>query len=164
MKQDEKLILLISIAAIATYFLFFKKDKKEMETNKEFTPQDAEDALLTMAGKYGKERAQLLERIMRWETDHYRSGQYKRGGSAGMEDGKWFDLPKGTYSTYKMKDNLLGYMATFIKWNSVLSFLEYLNKYIDRYNGNFARWNTTNKEAQEQYRKKINSVRNRTIV
>ena len=165
MKQEQKLILLISIAAIATYFLFFKKeDKKEMEPNKEFTPQDAEDALLTMAGKYGKERAQLLERILRHETAHFKSGQYKRGGSAGMEDGKWFELPKGSYTTYKMKDNLLGYVATFIKWNSVLSFLEYLNKYIDRYNGNFARWNSLNPTNQAEYRNRVNAVKNRTIV
>lgn len=165
MKQEQKLILLISIAAIATYFLFFKKeDKKEMDTNKEFTPQDAEDALLTMAGKYGKERAQLLERILRHETAHFKSGQYKRGGSAGMEDGKWFELPKGSYTTYKMKDNLLGYVATFIKWNSVLSFLEYLNKYIDRYNGNYARWNSLNPTNQAEYRNRVNAVKNRTIV
>jgi hypothetical protein len=116
-----------------------------------------------MAGKYGKERAQLLEKIMRWETAHFKSGQYKKGGSAGMEAGRWYNLPDGL-STYQMKDNLTGYMATFIKWTSVIQFLEYLNKYIDRYNGNFARWNTTDPQRQADYRAKVLSVRNRTIV
>jgi hypothetical protein len=164
MKQEQRLVLLVSIAIIATYFLFFKNNEMEIEDKKEFTPEDAESALLTMAGKYNKERAQLLERILRHETNHFRSGQYKKGGSAGMEDGKWFELPKGSYTTYKMKDNLKGYMATFIKWNSVLSFLEYLNKYIDRYNGNYARWNSLDPTQQAEYRNRVNAVRNRTIV
>jgi hypothetical protein len=165
MKQEQRLVLLVSIAIIATYFLFFKKDKNQvMDEKKEFTPEDAESALLTMAGKYNKERAQLLERILRHETNHFKSGQYKKGGSAGMEDGKWFDLPKGSYTTYKMRDNLQGYIATFIKWNSVLSFLEYLNKYIDRYNGNYARWNSLDATRQAEYRNRVNAVKNRTIV
>ena len=164
MKQEQRLILLVSIAIIATYFLFFKKDKKEvMDEKKEFTPEDAENALLIMAGKYNKERAQLLERILRHETAHFKSGQYKKGGSAGMEAGKWLDLPKNL-STYQMRDNLTGYMATFIKWGSVLQFLEYLNKYIDRYNGNWARWNSTNADRQNEYKKRVLSVTNRTIV
>ena len=163
MKQEQRLILLVAASIAAVYYLYFRKPKKDKMEQKDFTPLDAENALLTMAGKYGKERAQLLEKIMRWETGHFKSGQYKKGGSAGMEDGKWFELPKGL-KTYQMQDNLLGYMATFIKWGSVLQFLEYLNKYIDRYNGNFARWNTTNPAKQEDYRKKILSVRNRTIV
>ena len=81
-----------------------------------------------------------------------------------MEDGKWFNLPAGSYSTYQMRDNLTGYLATFIKWNSVLSFLEYLNDYIDRYNGNWARLNSTNESKQAEYRKRVNAVKNRTIV
>lgn len=163
MKQEQRLILLVSIAIVATYFLFFKNNEMEIEDKKEFTPEDAENALLTMAGKYNKQRAQILEKILRHETAHFKSGQYKKGGSAGMEAGKWQDLPKNL-STYQMRDNLKGYMATFIKWGSVLQFLEYLNKYIDRYNGNWARWNSTNEDRQNEYRKRVLSVTNKTIV
>jgi hypothetical protein len=163
MKQEQRLILLVVASIAAVYYLYFRKPKKDKMEQKEFTPSDAENALLTMAGKYGKERAQLLEKIMRWETAHFKSGQYKKGGSAGMETGRWYNLPDGL-STYQMKDNLTGYMATFIKWTSVIQFLEYLNKYIDRYNGNFARWNTTDPQRQADYRAKVLSVRNRTIV
>ena len=164
MRQNEKILFgIVIVGIVLTYFGFFKRSKKDMKQGN-FTPEDAENALLTMAGKYGKERAQLLEKILRHETAHFKSGQYKRGGSAGMEDGKWFNLPAGSYSTYQMKDNLTGYMATFIKWNSVLSFLEYLNDYIDRYNGNWARWNSTNESKQAEYRKRVNAVKNRTIV
>ena len=60
MKQDKSLIIYVSIAIIAAYFLFFKKGSKKDMKEGNFTPEDAENALLTMAGKYGKERAQLL--------------------------------------------------------------------------------------------------------
>lgn len=164
MKNNEKILLSIVIVGIVlTYFGFFRKGKKDMKQG-DFTPEDAENALLTIAGKYGKERAQVIERMLRHETAHFKSGQYKRGGSAGMEAGKWFNLPESSYTTFEMRDNLTGKIATFIKWNSVLAFLEYLNEYIDRYNGNWARWNSTNEAKQTEYRKRVNAVKNRTIV
>lgn len=163
MKSEQRLIILVGVSIAVAYYLFFKKPTKKDMEQKEFTPQDAENALKIMAQKYGKERAQLLEKIMRWETAHFKSGQYRKGGSAGMEAGKWYNLPEGL-PTYQMRDNLTGLIATFIKWGSVLQFLEYLNGYINRYDGNFARWNTLNPEKQAEYRKKVLSVKNRTIV
>jgi hypothetical protein len=161
-KKDLGLYSFIGISIIAAYYLFFKKTGASM--NKPFTPQDATDALLKIRETVGKERAQLLERILRWETNHFKSKQYQQGGSAGMEDGKWFNLPANTYTTFPMRDNLTKEMRNFIKWNSVFDFLKYLNAYIDRYNGNYARWNTLNEEGQIKYRRDVNSVRNRTIV
>jgi hypothetical protein len=162
MKKNIGLYSIIGISLIAAYYLFFKKTGSKM--NKEFTPSDASNALLKIRSSVGKERAQLLEKILRLETAHFASKQYKVGGSAGMEDGKWYNLPQGSYTTYQMRDNLTGEMRPFIKWNSVFDFLEYLNNYIDRYNGNYARWNTTNESGQIAYRQKVNSIRNRTVV
>jgi hypothetical protein len=161
-KKDYELYSIIGISIIAAYYLFFKKTSDFM--NKPFTVQDANEALLKLRTIVGKERAQLIERILRWETAHFTSKQYKQGGSAGMEDGKWFNLPANTYTTFPMRDNLTGEMRNFIKWNSVFDFLQYLNAYINRWEGNWARWNTTNEEGQILYRQKVNSVRNRTIV
>lgn len=162
MKKDLGIYSLIGISIVAAYYLFFKKTSASM--NKQFTPQDANEALLKIREIVGKERAQILERILRWETAHFTSKQYKLGGSAGMEDGKWYNLPADSYTTFQMRDNLTGEMRNFIKWNSVFDFLQYLNNYIDRWNGNWARWNTTNETGQISYRQKVNSVRNRTIV
>lgn len=132
-----------------------------------FTIQDAEKALRELAELKGKERAQLIERILRWETNHFKSKQYKLTGSAGMEDGKWVGLKQGSYTTIQMLDNhphkVTNPMRTFIKWNNVLDFCLYLSDYIDRHKGNFGRWNSTNEAKQQVYVKCVNSVRNRII-
>lgn len=130
--------------------------------NKIFTEADATNALLKISKVVSKDRAKLLERILRHETGHFTSNQYKQTGSAGMEEGKWSNLPP--HKTLPFKDNHDGHIGNFIVWNSVYDFLVYLNDYIDRYNGNFARWNTTDTSAQKIYASKVNSVKNRTIV
>ncbi|MES2616923.1 MAG: hypothetical protein V4613_03605 [Bacteroidota bacterium] len=132
-----------------------------------FASQHAIDALRQIEVTKGKDRAKLLEKMLRLETAHFTSGQYKHTGSAGMEDGKWPNLPQGSYSTIKMNDNHLtgaAKLRTFIKWNSVYSFLLYLSDYIDRHSGNFARWNSTNETKQASYRKEVNSIKNKTII
>lgn len=131
-----------------------------------FTILDAELAILRIAKLKGEERAKLIERMLRLETNHFRSLQFKKSGSAGMEEGNWKDLPKGSYTTFQMKDNHLTgekQMRTFIKWNSVYDFCIYLSDYIDRYNGNYARWNAISKERQDAYMIKVKSVRNRFL-
>jgi hypothetical protein len=135
---------------------------KDRNMKKSFTETDATNGLLKISKEVGKERAQLLERILRLETAHFTSSQYKQTGSAGMEEGKWKNLP--SYTTIPFKDNQDGHIGKFIVWGSVYDFLNYLNDYIDRYNGNFARWNTTDQEKQNEYISKVNSIKNRTIV
>jgi hypothetical protein len=131
-----------------------------------FTEDDAKDAILRIANLKGVERAKLIERMLRLETRHFKSLQYQMSGSAGMEDGKWKDLPKNSYTTFQMKDNHLTgakQMRTFIKWNSVYDFCVYLSDYIDRHKGNYARWNDTRKERQIAYEAKLKGIRNRFI-
>jgi hypothetical protein len=131
-----------------------------------FTSKDAEISLLELKKLKGTEKAQLIEKILRLETNHFRSKQYAISGSAGMEMGAWKGIDESKFSTFQMKDNHLTgekQMRTFIKWNSVLDFCLYLSDYIDRYNGNYARWNTMNLERQESYRVKVNSIKARIV-
>jgi len=132
-----------------------------------FTEKDAKKALIELAAIKGKERAQLIERILRWETGHFKSQQYKLTGSAGMEAGDWKNLDESKMKTIKMADNhpekVKEKMRTFLVWDNVLSFCLYLSDYIDRYNGNYARWNSTSEVQQSRYRKSINSVKTRFI-
>jgi hypothetical protein len=131
-----------------------------------FTSKDAEISLLEVKKLKGIEKAQLIEKILRLETNHFRSKQYAISGSAGMEMGAWKGIDESKFSTFQMKDNHLTgekQMRTFIKWNSVLDFCLYLSDYIDRYNGNYARWNTMNLERQESYRVKVNSIKARIV-
>jgi len=140
-----------------------------LKTKIMFTEKNAQDALLNFAKK-DKIRAQLLERMMRLETAHFKSKQYLLTGSAGMEDGKWNlkkYLPNG-YTTVTMNDNHPAErgqtIVHFIVWDKVENFLNFLNDYINRNNGNFARWNSLNLERQEKYRLTVNSIKNRFIV
>ena len=131
-----------------------------------FTSKDAEISLLEVKKLKGIEKAQLIEKILRLETNHFRSKQYAISGSAGMEMGAWKGIDESKFSTFQMKDNHLTgekQMRTFIKWNSVLDFCLYLSDYIDRYNGNYVRWNTMNLERQEAYRVKVNSIKARIV-
>jgi hypothetical protein len=131
-----------------------------------FTEEQAKNAILAIKDLKGRERAKLIEQILRLETAHFKSKQYKLSGSAGMEDGKWSNLNPATYTTFKMNDNHLTgdkKERTFIKWNNVLDFVLYLSDYIDRHDGNYARWNSTNTARQLLYRAKVNSVRARFV-
>ena len=132
-----------------------------------FTIADAEEALRQLEKIKGRERARLIERMFRLETAHFKSGQYKLSGSAGMEMGNWQGIDESKFSTFQMKDNHLTgdkQMRTFIKWNSVLDFCLYLSDYIDRYDGNFARWNSRDSARQEMYRFRVSQIKNRTVL
>lgn len=131
-----------------------------------FTEADAKEAILKLSQIKGVERAKLIERMLRLETAHFKSLQYKMSGSAGMEEGSWKNLPKNSYSTFQMLDNHLKgdkQMRTFIKWNSVYEFCVYLSDYIDRHDGNYARWNAVSAERQKVYKKHLEGIRNRFI-
>lgn len=134
-----------------------------------FTDKNAQDALLNFAKK-DKARAQLLERMLRLETAHFKSKQYQLTGSAGMEDGKWnlkTYFPNG-YKTVTMNDNHPAErgqtVVKFIVWDNVGNFLQFLSDYIDRNNGNFARWNSLNLDRQLKYKAEVNSVKNRFVI
>lgn len=127
-----------------------------------FSETDAKEALIKLMSIKGKERAQLIEKIFRWETAHFRSKQFQYCGSPGMEDGDWKDLDESTMKKIVMKDNHPEKVKiddrVFLVWNNILDFCLYLSDYIDRYNGNYARWNSRNLDQQERYRKCIKSV------
>jgi hypothetical protein len=126
-----------------------------------FTEKDAENAIKAVKDLKGIDRARLIEKMLRLETRHFKSKQFKLSGSAGMEDGKWKGLNPNSYTTFKMNDNhLTGALRerTFIKWNNVLDFCLYLSDYIDRYDGNFGRWNSIIPEKQNKYMTYVNRM------
>lgn len=137
---------------------------KEILEKKNFTEADAKAAIQTIQKEYGKEMASVIEKMLRLETSHFKSMQYKLTGSAGMEEGKWKNIPPGaTAGTVPMKDNHDGHIGKFIVWNSVTDFARYLAEYIKRYSGNYARWNTTNPEGQKTYAAKVNTIKARFV-
>jgi hypothetical protein len=167
MFKKENLILVVGAIALI-YILRKKKPKTENkkmisdEPNK-FDENDAKNALEMLAEREPKELAKIAERVLRWETNHFRSKQYRLTGSAGMEVGAWKNLPSGMESI-PMIENNTGKTKRFIVWGSPYSFLLYFVEYVKRHNGNWARWYSTDAKLQAEYRAKVNTVKNRIVV
>jgi hypothetical protein len=149
--------------SVAFFFLFYNilKNSNIMQSNGIYTEAAAKDAILKLA-KTNPTNAKIIERIYRWETAHFTSKQFKLTGSAGMEIGKWEGLPANVKSV-PLIENGTGKTKNFIVWRSCYDFVLYLSAYIDRYNGNWARWYSTDPTNQTIYRNKVNSVKNRFI-
>ena len=97
------------------------------------------NALKVIAETYGVDKAEMVERLMRWETAHFKSGQWERGNTSGMEiaTGKynypfgWSTLDEWAsgagidpdeFGTYSMIENNTGKTKTFIKFPSAYLF------------------------------------------
>jgi hypothetical protein len=157
------------ILAIIYIILFSKKSKSEipMETkNHMFNEQDGKDAVLAVKNKYGVDMARIVEKMLRWETGHFKSGQYKKAGSAGMEVGKWSNINPDELEPYTIKmhdaDKTDG-IDEFIVWKHPKYAALYLAAYIQRHKGNWARWNTTNEAKQAVYRAKVDTIKSKFV-
>ncbi|MGL5782013.1 MAG: hypothetical protein ACRCXW_05630 [Plesiomonas shigelloides] len=150
-----------------------------------FTYADAENALRVIFNKYGYDMAVVIERMYRDETRHFESLQYKNCGTGGMEafgkppyygwDKTFFEnnpsyKPVGTWSSFENKgksgsggnSQVTDKKKVFIKFPSVLAAMEYKVFYINKYEGNWARWhNASDANAQMVYRENISKIKPR---
>jgi hypothetical protein len=144
-----------------------------------FNINDAKQGLRAVYSAYGRDMATLIERIYRVETYHFRSGQYKNTGTGGMEahgpgpyygysPSDWFKQrsdyrPTGLWSAHEgpglsslggnkqVKDRKKG----FVVMPSVEAGMMFFVDYVQRYNGNYARWYSTEPGKQAIYRNTI---------
>lgn len=138
------------------YSLFHGKFKKdENKVSAKFTIDDAKNAILAVKSKYGVEMAKRVEQIFRLETAHFKSGQYEQTGTAGLVQGHWpSPVPKSPTVTF----NVNGKPFSYVVWNPH-EFADFLAKYINTYNGNYARWNSLDPAAQQKYRVLVDSIK-----
>lgn len=126
-----------------------------------FTEADAKEAIQEVTKKYGTATAQTVEKMMRLETAHFTSMQYRLTGTAGMEIGKWGkSVPNA--GTVQMKEGGTGIKKTFLVWNPK-NFALFLADYITRYNGNFARWNSLQPDTQKEYANRVSKIKSRFV-
>ncbi|MCW3078364.1 MAG: bacterial domain protein [Bacteroidetes bacterium] len=129
-----------------------KPDVFKMEN---FTDQDIKKGVLAVKDKYGIEMAQTVEKIFRLETGHFSSQQYRQTGTPGLVEGKWPNpVPKYPTVSFNTNRGRLNYVV----WNP-LECAMFLAEYIKKYSGNYARWNSTDKTAQAEYRKRVESIK-----
>lgn len=154
--MKKQIILLIIIVSVVLLLSRLVKNKH----NGMFTEQDAKDAILFLAKYKDVERAKLFERLLRLETAHFTTQQYKNTGSAGMEDGAWYNLPPHEVKTFH--DPIKG-NRPFIVWHSVTDFAKYWSDYVDRHFGDWAQWNSKDPLAKKVYTDRVNAVSNHFI-
>lgn len=151
-----------------------------------FTVADGKAAIKVIYEKYGKEMAIIIERMYRDETAHFESGQYANCGTGGMEafggppyygwDGAIFEAnpeyaPVGTWSAFENKgmsgqggnQQVTDKKKVFIVLPSVLAGMEYKAAYINKYDGNWARWHSKEIGAQNAYKTHIQAIRARFV-
>ncbi len=161
MKKVFPYVLVLVIISIAIYLS--KKHFNKMEV-KNFTLDDAKKAITAVKNKYGVDMARIVEKLFRFETKHFTSGQYKQTGSAGMVEGHWSDVPKDSVSAPLLIHNTYGEPdLKYIVWNSPTDFAIFLANYIKKYNGNFARWNSTDPIKQKIYSDSVLKVKSQFV-
>ncbi|HDT5221521.1 TPA: hypothetical protein RCG95_004322 [Enterobacter roggenkampii] len=146
-----------------------------------FTVQDGKDALRKIYDNYGKDMSVIVERMFRIETTHFTSGQYQHCGAPGMEvhgtppaygwSSDFFAQhpeyqPTGIWSKKEGKGlsgqggntQVTDKPKQFVVFDSVESSMEYIVYYINKHDGNYARWYSTQDSAQKLYRKECGAI------
>jgi hypothetical protein len=132
-----------------------------------FTEHDARKAVFAVRDKYGVDLARTVEKMFRWETAHFTSRQYRETGTAGLTAAKGWpvEVPKSPTVTFRVDpalDSAGRSKIDYIVW-SPEPFALFLASYIKKYNGNFARWFSTDENKQVSYREKVNSIKTKFV-
>lgn len=138
-----------------------------------------EDALAKAANEYGMNYARRVEQLMRWETAHFTSQQWKEGNTSGMEATStawpygWASLAEWAafnrydpleFSTYTMRENNTGITKRFIRFPSAGAFVDFVAWFIyNKRGGHFGKWYSLNEQAANNYLASISEVKPRIV-
>ncbi len=129
-------------------------------------------AFVKVANQYGTDFAQQLEKMFRWETGHFKSGQWTRCGSPGMVAVKgttqfpwgWSSLGRFTggkgagYYTVFFPQTSAGPLS-YIAFPDAVKSVEYTAWFIKNYRGgNVAAWGSLDPTDQAKYNGYLRSV------
>lgn len=173
----NKTIIIIIIAAAVLFFSFKEEPKKESnktdDLSKTIGMQEVKNTLRQILKQYTPEVSKYIERIVRIESNHFKSGQWKKGNSAGMEafgdsfPYGWSSLKSfasqnkidgSKFSTYTMTENGTGKQKTFIKFPDINTFLWFLTFHLNKYNWDWGRWYSTKPESKKRYVDSLNAI------
>jgi len=150
---------------------FFNIPRKKKMNN--FSETDARTAIQEVANVYNRDVAAIVEKILRLESGHFKSKQFKLTGSGGMESTTpvfpfgWSSLrtfwqlnpqfkPTGTIA---MKEAKTGKMKTFIVFPSVTAAALSMAVVLKLRNFNAGSWFSTKKELQDSYNLAISKIK-----
>ncbi len=152
----------------ATILLLILKRKKKMKTP---TADEIKADFQKIAEIYGREHAQNLERLVRWETAHFKSKGFKLTHAAGMEAvNKKFPYGWGSLATFwslnpQFKPKGTHFMIDsgkrkvyFIVFPNFYAFLRSIAKFLELNNWEMGEWFSNDREAQIAYWNKVKKV------
>jgi hypothetical protein len=178
----------VGILTIA-YLLFRKKSNAMTTTNSgsgssgssgsenPIPDQMIVDAFRKIFNIYGREKTQRLEQLFRWETNHFRSGQFKGTFSPGMEPSPntnrtfpfgWsslrnFATAKGYASNQfnvsgPYREGGTGIPKYFVKFPDLFSSMLFVMYVIEKRGWNFGKWRAFDETISNDYNNKLNTV------
>lgn len=167
----------ILVAAIAVFLMFLYEPKKKAES---METKDYQDAFKLIFNKYGREKAETVERLFRLETAHFKSGQFLHTLSPGMEISKgkftfpygWSSLKEfsdetglkaGDFSTYTMNENQTGKEKTFIAFPNLAASVLFVAYLLNKRGWNAGSWYSTNPSSQSSYTAKLKTIQPKII-
>ncbi|MDR3504309.1 MAG: hypothetical protein P4L79_17210 [Legionella sp.] len=151
---------------------------------KDFGVEDAKNGLRKVFDEYGFEMSKIVEKMYRYETKHFSSGQYILTGAAGMEAVKGAKAPYYGWSneffmkypeytpvgTTELHDGIGASkkganaqkkgLTPYIIFPSVEAGMMHLAyKIKNQYNGDYARWHSSLASHKQVYRNELKGVR-----
>lgn len=156
-------------------FSYIKKTSGKGEKSNGFKPEtrNIKSSLEAIKTEYGDVIAEWVDRIYRFETRNYQSGQFRKTGTPGMEITPGTAYPWGWKATEKnvwsipdlkpvgtviMKENQTGKKKEFIVLPSVYAGMKVVADYLQRGNRP-GRWFSTVESDQKWYEQKLKELK-----
>ncbi len=180
-----KLIAIAVIAVAVVYYgnKFFTSVKFDKKGNRMVTENDIKSALKKVSSKYGTAFAKNVERLFRKETAHFKSGQFLKTLSPGMEiSGSaasrvfpfgwslneflqgYNPMLKTKFYTHTMNENGTGKSKTFIGFPDIESSMMFVAWMIhNKRGGRFGKWYSMNESSALAYESQMTQITARYI-
>jgi len=174
-KKRKNNTLKILAAGAAIYFLFFRGTTKK--TRPVPTEENIKEALKRIFNKYGYEKTKRLEQLFRWETRHFKSGQFKGTYSPGMEPAPNYNrvFPYGwrtlrafadvygiPYNSFGVNgpytEGGTGKPKYFVSFPDIYTSMLFVMYVIERRAWNFGKWRAFDAAIALDYNNKLNTV------
>lgn len=180
--KKTKNIILKSAAVAALFFLFIRATKsKGMRPNfaAELTPENIKNSFKKIFDTYGYEKTKRLEQMFRNESGHFKSGQFKKSFSPGMESVPnnapsvypfgWKSLdkfakkygykPEQFYQTETLTEGGTGKPKRFVGFPSLFSAMLFVMFLIENRGWNFGKWFSFDETLAANYNSKLDKIK-----
>jgi hypothetical protein len=173
------------LGAAALLFLFIRARKAPAASinlfsnrpNMPVTDSDIKNALQQILNEYGREKTQRLEQLFRWETNHFKSGQFKGSYSPGMEpspnSNRTFPYGWTSLKNFALANNIpssqfyvsgpyteggTGKQKFFVGFPNLYSSMKFVMYVIGKRGWNFGKWRAFDETIAADYNNKLNTV------